>query len=106
MKTAAKISIGTPFKLWRPSSPHLRKLETSSTVEGTREDLLRYYKQMFEIRRVEVACDNEYKARRIRGFCHLYDGQEAVAVGVEAVLDRPDPKKKFSGVRKAWCEIG
>lgn len=43
---------------------------------------------MFTIRRVEISCDSEYKARRIRGYLHLYDGQEAVATGTEAALNR------------------
>lgn len=40
--------------------------------------------------RQEITCDNEYKARNIRGFCHLYDGQEAVATGIQYAFDPGD----------------
>lgn len=39
---------------------------------------------------MEITNDTEYKARNIRGFCHLYDGQEAIASGTQAALDEKD----------------
>jgi pyruvate dehydrogenase E1 component alpha subunit len=50
-------------------------------------DLLR---QMIRIRRFEDKCAELYTQEKIRGFLHLYDGEEAVAVGIIPVLEKRD----------------
>jgi pyruvate dehydrogenase E1 component alpha subunit len=52
-----------------------------------RVDLLR---EMVRIRRFEERCVELYSAAAIRGFMHLYIGEEAVAVGVMAALEPDD----------------
>ena len=61
----------------------------STCVKLTRDDALKYYEQMFTIRRLETAAGSLYKDKIIRGFCHLYSGQEACAVGMYGAM-RPD----------------
>lgn len=80
----------------------LHKLDTSpsTTVTVNRDDALKYYTQMHTIRRMETAAGNLYKDKIIRGFCHLYSGQEAVAVGIKAAL-RP-----YDGVITAYRAHG
>lgn len=48
------------------------------------------WRQMLRIRRFEAKCAELYQAQKIRGFLHLYDGQEAVAVGVMQALGGED----------------
>lgn len=48
------------------------------------------FKEMLRIRRFESKCAEMYQARKIRGFLHLYDGEEAIAVGVMQALDERD----------------
>ena len=50
----------------------------------TRDELLAYYRDMLLIRRFEERAGQLYGMGLIGGFCHLYIGQEAIAVGVQA----------------------
>lgn len=70
----------------------LHKVEKgpSTKVTTTADEMIDLYKMMQLIRRAEVACDQLYKQRLIRGFLHLYNGQEAVVVGMEAAVTRED----------------
>jgi pyruvate dehydrogenase E1 component alpha subunit len=45
---------------------------------------MEWFEVMYRIRRMEIAADMLYKAKNIRGFCHLYDGQEALICGLTA----------------------
>lgn len=47
-------------------------------------------REMLRIRRFEEACAELYSAGKIRGFLHLYVGEEAVAAGVMPVLEPDD----------------
>ncbi|MEU5976259.1 pyruvate dehydrogenase (acetyl-transferring) E1 component subunit alpha [Streptomyces sp. NPDC047315] len=57
------------------------------SAAGHRMDLL---EAMLRIRRFEERCVELYSAAKIRGFVHLYIGEEAVAVGVNEVLTAED----------------
>ncbi|MFN3944040.1 MAG: pyruvate dehydrogenase (acetyl-transferring) E1 component subunit alpha [Allosphingosinicella sp.] len=63
----------------RPAEPRRR--------EADRAELLEYYRQMLLIRRFEERAGQLYGLGLIGGFCHLYIGQEAVAVGLQSALD-------------------
>ena len=57
---------------------------------ATREQLIDMYRQMVLIRRFEERAGQLYGMGQIGGFCHLYIGQEAVVVGMQAELTRGD----------------
>ena len=51
------------------------------------EQLLKFYEDMLLIRRFEEKAGQLYGMRLIGGFCHLYIGQEAVVVGMQACIN-------------------
>src|SRR5687767_4647399 len=59
-------------------------------AELDREQLIGLYRQMLLIRRFEEKSAEAYVAGKIGGFCHLYIGQEAVAVGAISAIGKED----------------
>jgi hypothetical protein len=60
------------------------------TLEVTKKELKDMYREMVVTRQMEMAADRLYKEKKIRGFCHLSTGQEAVAVGIEHAITKED----------------
>lgn len=53
-------------------------------------DIVSMYKEMLFLRRSEEAIGKLYTMQKINGFCHLYIGQEAIAVGVKHAMRPQD----------------
>lgn len=66
------------------------KKSTQSNVSA--EELKAYYRDMLLIRRFEEKAGQLYGMGLIGGFCHLYIGQEAVVVGLEAAAKEGDKR--------------
>ena len=56
------------------------------------EELLEFYREMLLIRRFEEKAGQLYGMGLIGGFCHLYIGQEAIVVGLEASTKEGDQR--------------
>ena len=62
-------------------------LEKKKHFAASKEQMLHFYEQMLLIRRFEERAGQLYGLGLIGGFCHLYIGQEAVAIGLQSALD-------------------
>jgi pyruvate dehydrogenase E1 component alpha subunit len=82
-RAATKAETGAP-----PSQiPNRERPAEPKRYEASKEELLEYYRQMLLIRRFEERAGQLYGLGLIGGFCHLYIGQEAVAVGLQSALE-------------------
>lgn len=74
----------------RAENEQRRKHQKSAIDEIGKEKLLEMLEMMILSRRFEEKCAEVYRVGKIGGFCHLYIGQEAVAIGALAALDPKD----------------
>ena len=64
----------------------------TSKSNVSKSDLIHFYREMLLIRRFEEKAGQLYGMGLIGGFCHLYIGQEAVVVGLEAAAEEGDKR--------------
>ncbi|MDE0471697.1 MAG: pyruvate dehydrogenase (acetyl-transferring) E1 component subunit alpha [Ekhidna sp.] len=60
------------------------------TAEFSKEQYMEWYRSMLLMRRFEEKAGQLYGQQKIRGFCHLYIGQEACAAGAVSALEKKD----------------
>ena len=82
-RAAAKTTRKTPAK---PKSP----AKSDAPRAADKSAMLGFYRQMLLIRRFEERAGQLYGMGLIGGFCHLYIGQEAIAVGMQAIKQPGD----------------
>ena len=57
----------------------------------SKETYLQWYETMFRVRRFEEMAQRSYMQQKIRGFLHVYIGQEALAAGIISACKHTDP---------------
>ena len=64
--------------------------KTKSSSKFSKETYMKWYESMLLMRKFEEKTGQLYIQQKIRGFCHLYIGQEALVAGSESVLKKDD----------------
>ena len=74
----------------QPPTDNRERPNEPERYNASKDELLEFYRQMLLIRRFEEKAGQLYGLGLIGGFCHLYIGQEAVAVGLQSALSEHD----------------
>jgi pyruvate dehydrogenase E1 component alpha subunit len=80
-RTAKKAAVSPP-----PQAPEIERPKQPQRYKAGKDELLQLYREMLLIRRFEERAGQLYGLGLIGGFCHLYIGQEAVAVGLQSAM--------------------
>ncbi len=70
--------------------PKSNRKTSKPKAKFSKKQYLDWYKLMLRIRRLEERALLAYSQQKVRGFCHVYIGQEAVAAGIESAIRRED----------------
>lgn len=68
----------------------MAKKKATEKTAFSKEQYLKWYKDMLLMRRFEETCGNLYLQQKFGGFCHLYIGQEAIAAGFASAIRKGD----------------
>ena len=82
MAKTAKKTAATPSQ----HDPQIEQPKEPQRFKASKDQLLQFYREMLLIRRFEERAGQLYGLGLIGGFCHLYIGQEAVAVGLQSAM--------------------
>jgi pyruvate dehydrogenase E1 component alpha subunit len=94
MSAAATVepgAAGTPFTIAMTQAPPQTIQPARAASRIPAKTLKKWLRDMLLIREFEVRCMQAYQNKKIGGFCHVYIGQEAVAVGCTAAVNHDDP---------------
>lgn len=76
----------------------------SAKSKISKATFLGWYENMYRIRKFEEATLKAYSQQKIRGFCHVYIGQEAISAGIESALTKDD--KLVTAYRQHGIALG
>ena len=71
--------------------PTRKKATSKKGIKHDKATYLKWYETMLRVRRFEERALMAYSQQKIRGFCHVYIGQEAIAAGLATAI-RPEDK--------------
>ena len=85
------------------TEPPIKRPPQPKPYKATKDELMAMYEQMLLIRRFEERAGQLYGLGLIGGFCHLYIGQEAVAVGLQSALKEARTASSPATATTATC---
>ncbi len=90
-QATAASSEQSPMNTAKADSPPLQAPTAKTAAELPKQVLVKWLYDMQLIREFENRTMQAYQQAKIGGFCHIYSGQEAVAVGTIGCVNHDDP---------------